>query len=73
MWGFFAGFAARSRSRGATQDGADSAQARQRAAGEPPQPSGQPKVPDAVRVIVHAEPGQHDTVRRILREKGGAD
>jgi hypothetical protein len=30
-------------------------------------------VPDAVRVIVHTKPDEHDTVHQILKEKGGAD
>jgi hypothetical protein len=36
-------------------------------------PQQAPAVPDAVRVIVRTKPGEHDTVLRILREKGGAD
>jgi predicted lipid-binding transport protein (Tim44 family) len=31
-----------------------------------------PELPDAVRVTVATKPGEHDTVRRILAEKGGA-
>ncbi|MBW3603461.1 MAG: hypothetical protein KY460_00900 [Actinobacteria bacterium] len=72
LWGFFAGFAARANRRGRTGDRTDPAQARQRAAAEPPQPSGQPEVPDAVRVIVRVTPDEHDTVLRILRAEGGA-
>lgn len=37
---------------------------------DPEQP---PAVPDAVRVVVRTKPGEHDTVLRILREKGGAE
>lgn len=72
LWGFFAGFTARANRRGRTADGADPAQARQRAAGEAPQPSGEPEVTDAVRVVVEVTPDERDTVVRILRREGTA-
>lgn len=71
LWGFFAGFAARSSRGGAASRRTDSARARQRSVGEPPE-SDRPEVPDAVRVVVRTKPGEEDTVHRILQTKGGA-